>query len=303
MDPSTGTFISMDSYQGSLYDPVTLHKYLYANANPVTYTDPSGYFSLAELTTCTTASQILSSSWKFITFSTIMGALTGAVFGAVDSILGGNDFSKVVQDSLKGACSGAIFGCVISALACFSVLYPQLIIGLQIFQKATLILNGAGVIISLKDGNSAQAIFRGILGLFAYLGTGKLIADVKFANGYNVFGNDIDVETVDSNKGFFKGKSETDLGNVMGRHGYKTHAEISTRSRSGARKTVVENVASKEGRNIKQIQVSPGGGRHGELPYIKISTVNVGKIKIVFGSKEMYKPEGEKNVTVLFMED
>ena len=33
----------MDSYQGSIYDPVTLHKYLYANANPVMYTDPSGY--------------------------------------------------------------------------------------------------------------------------------------------------------------------------------------------------------------------------------------------------------------------
>ncbi len=43
MDPSIGTFISMDSYQGSLYDPVSLHKYLYANANPVMYTDPSGY--------------------------------------------------------------------------------------------------------------------------------------------------------------------------------------------------------------------------------------------------------------------
>ena len=43
MDPSTGTFISMDSYQGSIYDPVSLHKYLYANANPVTYIDPSGY--------------------------------------------------------------------------------------------------------------------------------------------------------------------------------------------------------------------------------------------------------------------
>ncbi|MGN0496480.1 MAG: GIY-YIG nuclease family protein, partial [Lachnospiraceae bacterium] len=41
-----GIFISMDSYQGSIYDPVTLHKYLYANANPVMYTDPSGYMGL-----------------------------------------------------------------------------------------------------------------------------------------------------------------------------------------------------------------------------------------------------------------
>ncbi len=44
MDTSTGRFISQDSYAGSISDPVSLHKYLYANANPVTYTDPSGYF-------------------------------------------------------------------------------------------------------------------------------------------------------------------------------------------------------------------------------------------------------------------
>jgi len=43
MKPSTGTFISMDTYQGSIFDPTSLHKYLYANANPVMYTDPSGY--------------------------------------------------------------------------------------------------------------------------------------------------------------------------------------------------------------------------------------------------------------------
>lgn len=43
MNPTTGTFISMDTYQGSIFEPATLHKYLYANANPVMYTDPSGY--------------------------------------------------------------------------------------------------------------------------------------------------------------------------------------------------------------------------------------------------------------------
>jgi len=48
MNPETGTFTSMDMYAGTLDNPVSLHKYLYANANPVMYTDPSGYFSLAE---------------------------------------------------------------------------------------------------------------------------------------------------------------------------------------------------------------------------------------------------------------
>ena len=42
MDPSTGTFTTMDTYQGRLSDPMSLHKYMYAAANPIKYCDPSG---------------------------------------------------------------------------------------------------------------------------------------------------------------------------------------------------------------------------------------------------------------------
>ena len=59
MNPGTGTFISMDSYQGDLYEPVTLHKYLYANANPIKYSDPSGMFSLAESAAVNAISEVL----------------------------------------------------------------------------------------------------------------------------------------------------------------------------------------------------------------------------------------------------
>ena len=38
----------MDSYEGRPNEPITLHKYLYANGNPVSNTDPSGRFSISD---------------------------------------------------------------------------------------------------------------------------------------------------------------------------------------------------------------------------------------------------------------
>ncbi len=49
MNPQTGTFTSMDTYPGSIFDPVSLHKYLYANADPVMNVDPSGYMTSSDL--------------------------------------------------------------------------------------------------------------------------------------------------------------------------------------------------------------------------------------------------------------
>jgi len=43
---STGQFLSKDRYEGDTSNPITLHKYLYAHGNPVTYEDPSGYSPL-----------------------------------------------------------------------------------------------------------------------------------------------------------------------------------------------------------------------------------------------------------------
>jgi len=47
MDPQIGRFISMDSFDGGIYDPKSLHKYVYAYNDPVRYFDPSGNSLLA----------------------------------------------------------------------------------------------------------------------------------------------------------------------------------------------------------------------------------------------------------------
>ena len=44
-----GRFTQQDTWMGFNHDPMTLHKYLYANADPITYTDPTGMFSMASL--------------------------------------------------------------------------------------------------------------------------------------------------------------------------------------------------------------------------------------------------------------
>ena len=112
MNPSTGTFISMDSYQGSIYDPVTLHKYLYANANPVMYTDPSGYFSLAECSVATSIQSTLNSLhqmtglMKVMKWADAMCTVYDVAMEIRNVILGGGSVVDVIGALLKGVVVG-----------------------------------------------------------------------------------------------------------------------------------------------------------------------------------------------------
>ena len=47
-DTSTGRFTRRDTYEGRLDEPLTLHKYIYGNSNPVNFTDPTSFSALAE---------------------------------------------------------------------------------------------------------------------------------------------------------------------------------------------------------------------------------------------------------------
>jgi RHS repeat-associated protein len=72
MDPSNGRFTQMDVFSGYDTDPVSLHKYLYANGSPVGYSDPSGYMTLKEAgTTLNVISNIYTAG--AITFNVLTG--------------------------------------------------------------------------------------------------------------------------------------------------------------------------------------------------------------------------------------
>ena len=49
LNTQTGRFHNMDTYEGRTGEPQTLHKYLYADSNPVSYVDPSGNTSIASI--------------------------------------------------------------------------------------------------------------------------------------------------------------------------------------------------------------------------------------------------------------
>lgn len=96
----------------------------------------------------------------------------------------------------------------------------------------------------------------------------------------------------------FSGKSAEEIADVLRNPGYDVTIKNSTRSRSGAQIIQINNPGG--GKNISQVQVSPGGGRHGSNPYVKISTTDQGIIKIVDGIENTYKTDGKETATIIF---
>ncbi len=60
-NPVNGRFISMDPWQGNIFEPYTLHKYVYAYNNPLNYIDPTGKFGIASISISISIISILAS--------------------------------------------------------------------------------------------------------------------------------------------------------------------------------------------------------------------------------------------------
>ncbi|MCD8488704.1 MAG: hypothetical protein LRZ84_18685 [Desertifilum sp.] len=58
-DLTSGRFLRRDVYEGSMDDPLSLHKYAYAHSNPVVFTDPSGLITKMDLVAAFNVADIL----------------------------------------------------------------------------------------------------------------------------------------------------------------------------------------------------------------------------------------------------
>ncbi|MBQ7794656.1 MAG: hypothetical protein IJ366_09110, partial [Clostridia bacterium] len=165
MDTTTGRFISQDSYAGSIDDPVSLHKYLYANSNPVMYSDPSGYMSsLAEAAIAGAA----------------IGALSGYIVPNVLAVLKCLDMDcdesyllspmDNLKNILQGIISGALFGVMIASGLAF------IVIGASLFGGLFSAISGFS---EMLRGNYRTAMAYSVLSIVSFFCCLKLFSPVN----------------------------------------------------------------------------------------------------------------------------
>lgn len=98
----------------------------------------------------------------------------------------------------------------------------------------------------------------------------------------------------------FMGKNVGQIMKLLRKQGYEVSLKDSKRKNKGSRAKVIVIHNSSKQRNITQVQVSPGSKRHGNVPYVKISTFNKGVIKIINATRKKYKTDGTEKARMFF---
>jgi RHS repeat-associated protein len=129
-DPSTGRFISKDPFEGVLRDPVSLHRYLYANANPVSFVDPTGEFVTAQELGIAASinagiSLILSGIANETVWEAIPKAIISAGFGVIGGAAGARAGAAVFNLASKRISSVIVGTLARKALVGFSIVFVK----------------------------------------------------------------------------------------------------------------------------------------------------------------------------------
>jgi hypothetical protein len=98
---STGLFLSTDPWDGATENPVSLHRYLYAGAQPTGLVDPTGKFSLPEISLTTVAQSALISAASMLPMR---------VYHAAKALDAGQELGAVAIDLAEGVATDAAIG-------------------------------------------------------------------------------------------------------------------------------------------------------------------------------------------------
>ncbi|MBY0276502.1 FG-GAP-like repeat-containing protein [Candidatus Binatia bacterium] len=118
-DASVGRFLATDPEVGSVFDPVSLHRYLYANADPVNNADPSGRLTIPQVAIAAVLIGTIAGIATYAYTKSIGAAITVGVSVAVISFLtlyfvgglavGGSQTLNVIREGIQlGARSGTV---------------------------------------------------------------------------------------------------------------------------------------------------------------------------------------------------
>jgi RHS repeat-associated protein len=124
MDPRTGRFASVDPFEGRIFDPPTLHKYLYAGADPVNKIDPSGReLTVGQLAVVGAMIGALSA----ISIVQPRSALETAKVGLVGALIGALVLGGLAYWALGGSLAGAAATTTGGAATAAAVAGPRII--------------------------------------------------------------------------------------------------------------------------------------------------------------------------------
>ena len=174
MNPATATFTSMDSYAGNIYDPASLHRYLYANANPVKYTDPSGHSPLASLTTAVSQLTVLQTNAIILSMATVSGLMNMAM-KTLMCIVDGKGLPSASEYG-KAFIEGFYIGCILGtfsmfAAACMNLTLLEMYLCIGGGSAAKLAIDGA---IAAYKGDVKGAVINGLFALFSMAAFSKM---------------------------------------------------------------------------------------------------------------------------------
>ena len=186
MSTETGTFISMDTYEGSIYDPDSLHKYLYANGNPVKYNDPSGnFFSAVGAFVATTINTIINNHEEIHAMAIISGVTSSIIAKAL-----GKSDEEVAEAFFEGYFTGGILGSVMYVVAAYQIM--SIAEMCMLMASENFVVSVVMTIAAINSDNTNEILVYGTLAVLSF-GTFCKLYDL---NGKINLTGDLDSRTI-----------------------------------------------------------------------------------------------------------